>query len=102
MSAKRPYRRAAYVWIGLLALLMATLGSAYIRLGPWNSVINLAIAAAKALLVAIFFMHLRTGSVTLRIVVLGALFTLALLVGLSLSDYLTRVRFPAPWQIPGP
>ena len=46
---------------------LATLGSAFIPLGALNSAINLAIATAKALLVAWFFMHLRSGHAMLRI-----------------------------------
>jgi len=87
-------------WIALLVLLALTLGSAFIPLGPWNGVVNLAIAAAKALLIAVMFMHLRRSSALLRLAPLIALYTLALLVGLSTTDYAVRHVFAAPWSSP--
>ena len=94
------YRRSILVWAVLMALLLLTFGSAYLKLGAWNNVINLAVAAVKALLVAAFFMHLRSASTMLRIVAATALIMLALLFGLSHSDYATRVMHRAPWQVP--
>jgi cytochrome c oxidase subunit 4 len=97
---RRTYRRSILVWIALMILLMLSFGSAYIKLGAWNSVINLAIAAMKALLVAAFFMHLRNSPALLRIVAATGLLMLALLLGLSHTDYATRVMHRAPWQTP--
>ncbi|GAB3401122.1 Caa(3)-type oxidase subunit IV [Massilia agilis] len=89
------------VWIALLALLALSAASAWLRLGAWNSVANLGIAVLKALLVALFFMRLATGgALLLRVVALTALFTLALLLALSGSDYATRELFRAPWDQP--
>lgn len=96
----RAYRRSALVWVALMVLLLLTFGSAYLKLGAWNSVINLGIAAAKALLVGVFFMHLHRSSTMLRIVAAVAMLTLALLFGLSHADYATRVMYRAPWQAP--
>jgi hypothetical protein len=36
----------------------------------------------------------------LRVPGVAALLALALLLGLSLADYKTRVVYPAPWQVP--
>jgi len=88
------------VWLLLLALLLITCASAWIPMGAWNTVINLAIAAAKALLVAIFFMHLRRSRPVLRIAAATGLLFVALLLGLSLTDYAVRETFEAPWQVP--
>jgi cytochrome c oxidase subunit 4 len=79
-----------WVWIGLLALLILTLGSAYVSLGWLNGVVNLAIAVAKALLVMAFFMHLRSSHYVLRLFAAAGFFWLAILIGLSLSDFLAR------------
>ncbi|HEX6006201.1 MAG TPA: cytochrome C oxidase subunit IV family protein [Burkholderiales bacterium] len=84
-------------WAALMALLTLTTASAFVQLGAWNSVINLVVAAVKALLVALFFMHLRRAPGLTRLVAAIALFMLALLFGLSGSDYLTRHPAPAPW-----
>ena len=78
------------VWAGLLTLLALTLGSAYVPLGWLNSVINLAIAVAKALLVMIFFMHLRSSHYVLRLAAAAGFFWLAILIGLTLTDFLAR------------
>ncbi|MEO8567467.1 MAG: cytochrome C oxidase subunit IV family protein [Betaproteobacteria bacterium] len=67
-----------------------TLGSAYLPLGWLNGVVNLAIAAAKALLVMIFFMHLRSSHYVLRTAADTGFFWLAILIGLSLADFLAR------------
>jgi cytochrome c oxidase subunit 4 len=100
MNVKPAFRRALGVWLALLALLAVTVGSAYVPMGIWNGVANLVIAAIKAALVALFFMHLRSGQPVLRLVAAAGFFTLALLVGLSLADYATRARYDAPWQTP--
>ena len=87
VAAARTY---VLVWIGLLALLMLTLGSAYLRLGWLNGVVNLAIAVAKTLLIMTFFMHLRSSHYVLKLFAAAGFFWLAILIGLSLSDFLAR------------
>lgn len=97
-----PYRRDILVWATLLVLLLLSFASAWLRLGIWNGVIGLGIAAVKALLVALFFMRLRHASAMPRIAAATALLTLALLFGLSAADYATRMLHRAPWQQPSP
>ncbi len=89
----------ALVWLALLALLAATAASSFVPLGGWNSALNLAIAAVKALLVALFFMHLSSAGALLRLAAVAALLWLALLFGLSWTDYGTRGTSPAPWAL---
>jgi len=83
-------RTYVLVWIALICLLLLTLGSAYVKLGALNSAINLVIAVCKALLVLFFFMHLRSAHYMLRIAAAAGFFWLALLIGLSLTDFLAR------------
>jgi cytochrome c oxidase subunit 4 len=78
------------VYLGLLVLLGATIGSAQLQLGIWNPVINLAIATVKAVLIAWVFMHLRESSGLVRLFAVGALFWLLALIALGLADWLTR------------
>lgn len=78
------------IWAVLLLLLATTLGSAYVRLGTGNLVVNVTIAVAKALLVAIFFMRLRTARIVNGLAVGAAILMLTILIGLTLTDYLTR------------
>ena|SRR5437868_2204463 len=85
-----PPKTYALVFAALLALTYTTYLVAFIDLGPWNVVAALAIAAGKALLVALFFMHLRHSPKLTWVVAGGGLFWLGILLALTVSDYLTR------------
>lgn len=65
--------KLAAAYVSLLALLALTVGSSYLELGGFNSAINLAIAAAKAAVIAVLFMQvLRQGVLPwLAIVAIG-------------------------------
>jgi cytochrome c oxidase subunit IV len=74
----------------LLGLTLLTVGIARLDLGPLNSLIALTIATAKALLVLLFFMHLRYSSGLTWIVLGAGVFWLVLLITGTFHDYLTR------------
>lgn len=93
-------RPLVFTWIALMALLATTAGCALLRLGWLNTAISLAIALAKALLVAIVFMRLKRAPALLRLAAVAGAVTLVLLFGLSLTDYATRPELRAPWQQP--
>ena len=93
-------RPLVLTWIALMALLATTAGCALLRLGWLNTAISLAIALAKALLVAIVFMRLGRAPALLRLAAVAGVVTLVLLFGLSLTDYVTRTALKAPWQQP--
>ncbi len=93
-------RSLVLTWLALLALLAVSAGSALLPLGWINSAINLGVAVAKALLVALVFMRLRQAHALLRLAALAGLVTLTLLFGLAGADYATRTEAPAPWQQP--
>ena len=78
------------VFAGLIALTLLTTAVAFVDLGAFSVVVALAIACCKMLLVALFFMHLRHSTVLTRIVVVGGLFWLALLISLTMSDFVSR------------
>jgi cytochrome c oxidase subunit 4 len=101
MNSPPALRVYAFTWVALMALLVATFVLAHFRLGPWNPVAALAIAAAKVVLVALFFMHLRRSSALVVLFALAGLFALAILFGLSGADYATRSIHPTPWVAPG-
>ena len=84
------------VYLALMILLGVTWGAAYLDLGALNLPIAIGIAALKALLIAIFFMHLKggKGSKLTRIFAIGALLWLLILFGFTLSDYFTRFWSP--------
>jgi cytochrome c oxidase subunit 4 len=75
----------------LLVLTATTVGAAFVNLGPFNPIIALLIATIKATLVILFFMHVKGASEKLTgAVVFSGFFFLAILIALSLADYLTR------------
>ena len=79
------------VFTALLALTALTTGVAFIDLGGIGNVaVALTIAVIKAVLVALYFMHLRYSS-PLTVIFAGAgIFWLGILVALTLSDYISR------------
>jgi cytochrome c oxidase subunit IV len=80
------------IWITLLCLTVITAGVSFIDLGPLNTVVALVIATFKALLVVLFFMHVKYASEKLaKMVVVAAIFWLLLLLTLSMADYVTRL-----------
>ncbi len=90
-----PVKAYFAVWGALLLGTYLTYRVAFIDLGPFNPVVALVIATTKALLVALFFMHLRHASERLlKLVVTSTLFFLAILLFLTLTDYISR-----PWTI---
>ena len=79
------------VWAALLVGTWLTYEAAKIDLGRFNAAVALTIATTKALLVALFFMHLKNASEKLlKLVVISTIFFLILLLALSMFDYATR------------
>jgi len=79
------------IWIVLMVLTVVTAWVATIDLGPFNTVVALLIASSKALLVILFFMHVKYTSEKLtKMVIVSSIFWLLILLFLSLSDYGTR------------
>jgi cytochrome c oxidase subunit IV len=79
------------IWLALLAGTALTVIAAHINLGPFNAAVALIIATTKALLVALFFMHLKGASdKLLKLVVISTIFFLFLLLALSMADFGTR------------
>lgn len=79
----------------LLVMTATTTAVSAVDLGPWNTVVALAIAVFKATLVVLFFMHLKYSPRLTHTVLLGGLFWLCILIVLTLSDFLTRGWLPA-------
>ena len=99
-SLRDRVRSLAIAWVALLALMLSSLGSAYLRLGVGNVVAGLAIAVVKSAIVVWLFMRLRTAPATVRIVAATGLATLLILLALSGVDYATRASEPAAFQAP--
>ena len=95
-----PVRIYLTIFACLLVLTALTTGVAFIDMGPLNTVAALTIAVTKMLLVILFFMHLRHSPRLTKVAVVAGFFWLVLLIGLTLSDTLTRHWTPGPasWE----
>lgn len=74
----------------LLALLALTWSLGYVNLGAFNLCLALAISFAKAILIVLFFMHIKGSSRLLHLAAITGLFWLFLMLLLTLADYFTR------------
>lgn len=82
------------VFIALMFFTILTVVAAKTHLGIWNTPVALAIAATKATLVALIFMHLRSSPKLTALVVGSALLFLTILIIVTASDYFTRAWLP--------
>jgi cytochrome c oxidase subunit 4 len=94
----KPLKTFAWAWLALLVLLTFTVGSAFINLGTANTAINLLVAVIMMLLLMTLFMHESKARRLTQLVSAAGVLWVVLMIGLSLADYLTRVRIPAPWS----
>jgi cytochrome c oxidase subunit 4 len=91
-ATSSPLKMYFAVFFALLVGTGLTVYAATLDLGRYNAVVALGIATIKATLVALFFMHVWHASEKLtKLVVIAALFFLLLLLGLTMSDYATRM-----------
>jgi len=80
------YRTYVYVWVALLLLLGMTIAAAKVYFSKYSVLINLLIASVKAVLVLVFFMHLKYEGRFLKGLVLLTLLVLTSIIGLTFSD----------------
>ena len=91
-SSSSPLKTYFAVFFALLLGTGLTVYAATLDLGRYNAAVALTIATVKATLVALFFMHVKGASEKLtKLVVVSALFFLLLLLGLTMTDYATRL-----------
>ena len=83
--------RNLLVWVALLGLLALTAGTALVPMGAFNTLANMAIAVAKAALVLLFYMRLRSESPLVRLFAAAGFAWLSVLIGLGLTDVLLRL-----------
>jgi cytochrome c oxidase subunit 4 len=74
----------------LLLFTGITVGAAYVELGVLNPIVALAIASFKAVVVILFFMHVKYQSRLVKMTVGAGFFTFLVLIGMTLSDYMSR------------
>jgi len=90
------------VFAALISLTVITVGvdvlerAGMVHLGPVQHPLALLIAAAKATLVLLFFMHLWHSAKRTWAVALGSLLWLTILLAYTLTDYLSRTWAHVP------
>jgi len=92
-----PVRTNIAVFVALLVLLVMTVAAARLPLAALHVPVAMTIAVVKAVLIMLFFMHLLHSHRLMMIVSVASFFWLAIMVVLTLNDYLTR----GVLQIPG-
>jgi cytochrome c oxidase subunit IV len=79
------------VFAALLVLTALTTGVAFLNIGGIGNVaVAITIAVAKAVLVMLYFMHLRYSSYLTLLFAGAGIFWLGILIALTVSDYLSR------------
>lgn len=88
-----PRKTYFFVFGALMVLTILTVVAAQFNFHVFNDLIAMTIAVTKALLVILFFMHVRYGSRLTMLVVAAGFFWLGILFVLTLSDYMSRNMF---------
>jgi cytochrome c oxidase subunit IV len=84
------------VFLALMVGTAVTVWVSYVHLGWFNLPVALAIATTKAMLVILFFMHLKDHPKLIKVTFAAAFFFFAILVAHTLSDYLSRGTYGQP------
>jgi cytochrome c oxidase subunit 4 len=79
-------RTYIFVFITLLIFTGLTVVAAYVDLGILNPVVALAIASFKAIVVILFFMHVKFQSRLIKLTVASGFFTFLVLTTMTLSE----------------
>jgi cytochrome c oxidase subunit 4 len=86
------------VFLGLLVGTGLTVLAAFYDMGAMNNVVMLAIASIKAMLVILFFMHVRWSTPLTWVVVASGFFWLLILFGMTMADYFSRGWVEGTWR----
>jgi cytochrome c oxidase subunit 4 len=82
------------VYLGIFVALMVftgiTTAAAFVEMGVFNPIVALAIATTKAVLVVLFFMHVKYSPKLTKLTVISAVFFFGVLCVMSMSDYISR------------
>ncbi|MHB8735122.1 MAG: cytochrome C oxidase subunit IV family protein [Terriglobales bacterium] len=93
MSSQHILPRRTYflVFLALEVLTVVTALVASIDLGAANTVVALCIAVTKSTLVVLFFMHVKYSSKMTKLTVILGVFWLMILLGMTMTDYVSRL-----------
>lgn len=78
------------IFATLMVLTGVTVAVAYVDLGALNAVVALVIACFKAMIVVLYFMHVKYSTRLIKLTVIAGLYWMGILLVLTMSDYLTR------------
>ena len=86
-----------FIFLSLAVLTLVTVWASHLQVShTMHIIIALAIASFKAALVALFFMHIRHSTKLTKLVVVGGLLWLAILLLMTMTDFLTRTWLGVP------
>ena len=85
-----PVRVYLGIFAALCVLTVITVAAAQFDFGPLNNLVALGIAATKAALVVLYFMHARYSGTLTALVIATSVGFLFILVFLTLTDYVSR------------
>lgn len=86
----RPVKVYVSVFLALMVFTALTVFASFVNLGPLSTFVALGIAAAKATLVILYFMHVKGNTKLVPVVILSGLFFLFILFLFLAADYGTR------------
>ena len=86
----RTLRLYLLVWVALMVLVALTVASSYVKLGPFNLAVSLAISAAKTALVMTLYMELRREHGTVVVFAITGFCWLGLMIAPTVADIATR------------
>jgi cytochrome c oxidase subunit 4 len=95
MSAHIPSTKLyVLVFLALIVGTALTYAAALVDFGFFNNIVMLTIACAKALLVVLYFMHVRWSSRLTWLVAASGFFFLLIMFSITMSDYVSRGWVP--------
>ncbi len=111
-DAHIPKKTYWIVFAILMILLVLTVAVAYVHIDPTMAIIvAMLIATIKAVLVILYFMHVKINSRLVQLFVVTGFLFLAILIGITLTDFKTRSweqegyqekvdRYTSPYDVP--
>jgi cytochrome c oxidase subunit 4 len=78
------------VFGALLVFTALTVGASYVEMGIFNPIAAILIACIKAVIVVLFFMHVKYSSKLTKLTVIAGIFTFVTLISMTLADYISR------------
>jgi cytochrome c oxidase subunit IV len=78
------------IFLALLVFTAVTVAASYVDMGVFNPIVALAIAVTKMTLVVLFFMHVKYSTRLTKLTIISGFFIVLALIGMTLSDYISR------------